>query len=56
MGGVIRATIQPNMERLMGDVQDGTLDFALTKPADSQLLASVQTVAPRIGRVRQAVL
>ncbi len=44
MGGVIRATIQPNMERLMGDVQQGTLDFALTKPADSQVLVSVREI------------
>src|SRR3990172_1313273 len=40
MGGLIRTTIQPNMERLMGDIQEGTLDYALTKPADSQALVS----------------
>ena len=44
MGGLIRTTIQPNMERLMGDVQEGTLDYALTKPADSQLIVSVREV------------
>jgi ABC-2 type transport system permease protein len=42
MGGVIRAAIQPNMERLMGEIREGTLDFALTKPADAQLLISVR--------------
>jgi ABC-2 type transport system permease protein len=42
MGGVIRSAIQPNMERLMGDVLEGTLDFALTKPADAQTLVSVR--------------
>ncbi|MBI3161402.1 MAG: ABC-2 family transporter protein [Chloroflexi bacterium] len=42
MGGVIRSVIQPNMERLMDDVRNGTLDFALTKPADSQTLVSVR--------------
>ncbi len=42
MGGVIRAAIQPNMERLMEDIQEGTLDFALTKPADAQLFVSVR--------------
>ncbi len=42
MGGLIRTAIQPNMERLMGDVQEGTLDYALTKPADSQVLVSVR--------------
>jgi len=44
MGGLIRTTIQPNMERLMGDVQEGTLDYALTKPADSQVIVSVREV------------
>ena len=44
MGGVIRTAIQPNMERLMGDVQEGTLDYALTKPADSQIIVSVREV------------
>jgi ABC-2 type transport system permease protein len=42
MGGVIRSLIQPNMERLMDDVRNGTLDFALTKPADAQTLVSVR--------------
>jgi ABC-2 type transport system permease protein len=42
MGGWIRTTIQPNMERLMQDIQEGTLDFTLTKPADSQVLVSVR--------------
>lgn len=42
MGGLIRSTIQPNMERLMSDVQNGTLDYALTKPADSQIIVSVR--------------
>lgn len=44
MGGLIKTSIQPNMERLMGDVQQGTLDYALTKPADSQILISVREV------------
>jgi ABC-2 type transport system permease protein len=42
MGGVIRAGIQPNMQQLMTDVQQGTLDGLLTKPADSQLLVSAR--------------
>ena len=42
MGGVLRSAIQPNMERLMNDVLNGTLDFALTKPADAQTLVSVR--------------
>ena len=42
MGGLIRAAIQPNMNRLMQDIQEGTLDYALTKPEDSQILISVR--------------
>jgi ABC-2 type transport system permease protein len=42
MGGVIRTVIQPNMNRLMEEIQTGTLDYALTKPADGQLLVSVR--------------
>jgi ABC-2 type transport system permease protein len=44
VGGLIRTLIQPNMQQLMADVQDGTLDFLLTKPADGQLLVSVRRV------------
>jgi len=42
LGGVIHTFVQPNMERLMEDVQHGTLDYALTKPEDAQLLVSVR--------------
>lgn len=42
LGGVIRTFIQPNMVRLMEDVQQGTLDYALTKPEDAQVLVSVR--------------
>ena len=44
LGGVIHALIQPNMEKLMEDVREGTLDYALTKPADAQVLVSVRHV------------
>lgn len=44
MGGLIKLSIQPNMQRLMTDVQQGTLDYALTKPADAQLFVSVREV------------
>lgn len=44
VGGVIRTFIQPNMERVVNDVREGKLDFALTKPADAQLLVSVRDV------------
>jgi ABC-2 type transport system permease protein len=44
LGGIIHTFVQPNMERLMEDVQQGTLDYALTKPEDSQVLVSVRNV------------
>ena len=42
MGGIIQAAIQPNMQRLMDEIHEGTLDFALIKPVDSQILVSVR--------------
>jgi ABC-2 type transport system permease protein len=42
LGGIIRSFIQPNMVQLMEDVQQGTLDYALTKPEDAQVLVSVR--------------
>ncbi|HRQ22959.1 MAG TPA: ABC-2 family transporter protein [Anaerolineales bacterium] len=42
MGGIIRSAIQPNMQRLMEEIREGMLDYALTKPADAQLLISVR--------------
>lgn len=42
IGGVIRTFVAPNMYRLMEDVSEGTLDYALTRPADSQLMVSVR--------------
>ena len=44
MSGLIQTAIQPNMERLMDDVQQGTLDYVLTKPEDAQLIVSVREV------------
>jgi len=44
MGGLIQTFIQPNMVRLMADVREGTLDFVLTKPEDSQVLISIREV------------
>jgi len=42
MGGVIQSAIQPNMQRLMDEIQDGSLDFALTKPVDGQVMVSIR--------------
>ena len=44
VGGVINLVIQPSMQRFMELVRLGTLDFTLVKPADAQLLVSVQQV------------
>jgi viologen exporter family transport system permease protein len=44
MGGLMRATIQPNMLRVADEIRDGKLDHALTKPEDSQLLVSIREV------------
>ena len=44
MGGVIATLIQPNMERLANDIQQGTLDYALTKPEDAQIIVSVREI------------
>jgi ABC-2 type transport system permease protein len=44
MGGLINMVINPSMAQFMEDVRMGTLDFALTKPADAQLLVSVQRI------------
>lgn len=54
VGGLIGTFIQPNMERLIGDVRLGTLDFVLTKPDDSQVLVSVREV--RIWRLVDVLL
>jgi ABC-2 type transport system permease protein len=46
VAGLINLVIRPSMQQLMEGIQLGTLDFMLTKPADSQLLASIQMVNP----------
>jgi viologen exporter family transport system permease protein len=53
LGGFIHTFIQPNMELLMQDVQQGTLDYALTKPEDAQLLVSVRQV--RIWQIVEVI-
>lgn len=54
MGGLIGMWIQPNMQKLMGDVREGTLDFVLTKPVDAQVLVSVRQI--RIWQVTDVVI
>lgn len=47
ISGLIGLVVRPSMEALMEGVRLGTFDFLLTKPADAQLLASVQRIAPQ---------
>jgi ABC-2 type transport system permease protein len=54
MGGIIGTFIQPNMNRLVEGIRQGTFDFVLTKPEDAQLLAGVQEV--RIWRAVDVVV
>jgi viologen exporter family transport system permease protein len=42
--GAVQLVIEPSMQRFMEDVRQGTLDFTLTKPEDSQLLVSMGQV------------
>lgn len=44
LGGVVTTAIQPNMQQLTDDVQQGKLDFVLTKPEDAQTLVSLRVV------------
>lgn len=47
VSGVLGIVIRPSMQAFMESIRLGTFDFLLTKPADAQLLASVQAVAPQ---------
>jgi ABC-2 type transport system permease protein len=47
LSGVIGIVMRPSMEALMEGIRLGTFDFLLIKPADSQLLASIQVVSPQ---------
>ena len=46
MLGIMGTFIAPGMSRLMEDVRQGTLDFALTKPVSSQFYVSFRQVEP----------
>jgi ABC-2 type transport system permease protein len=47
ISGLVGVVIRPSMEAMMEGIRLGTFDFLLTKPADSQLLASAQVMAPQ---------
>ncbi len=42
LSGVLRTWVQPNMQRVMWQVEEGEFDFVLTRPVDAQLLVSVR--------------
>lgn len=44
MDGVIEMFIAPNMREIMVQVRDGTLDFVLLKPVDSQFACTLRTL------------
>ena len=46
MTGLSAMLLSPNLNRLVGHVQSGTLDFVLLKPIDSQFWLSTRTVSP----------
>lgn len=45
VGGITNTFVVPNMQKLVEDIQRGTLDFALTKPADAQTIVSVRLIS-----------
>jgi len=42
MGGLIQTFLQPNVQRIIEMIRLGTLDFVLTKPVNSQFMASLR--------------
>jgi ABC-2 type transport system permease protein len=42
VAGGIRMSIVPNMRRVFDDIREGTLDFVLLKPVNSQFLVSIR--------------
>lgn len=45
VGGIINTFVIPNMLRLVDDIQKGTLDHTLMKPAGAQTLVSIRQVS-----------
>jgi ABC-2 type transport system permease protein len=44
IGGLLGTVIEPSFQQFMEHVRQGTLDFTLTKPADSQTIVSLQRI------------
>lgn len=54
MDGLIGMCIAPNMRRIMHEIRDGTLDFVLLRPVDSQFYASFRAFV--VWRITDLVL
>ena len=46
LDGFTSCLLQPNLSKIVGHVQNGTLDFVLLKPIDSQLWLSTRQLSP----------
>jgi ABC-2 type transport system permease protein len=46
LDGLTITLLQPNLTRIVSHVQEGTLDFVLLKPIDSQFWLSCRTISP----------
>lgn len=46
LSGFSTALLTPNLNRIVTQVQEGTLDFVLLKPIDSQFSVSLRTLSP----------
>ena len=46
LDGLTTCLLQPNLSTIVGHVQNGTLDFVLLKPIDSQLWLSTRQLSP----------
>ncbi|NJM42221.1 MAG: hypothetical protein HC853_16495 [Anaerolineae bacterium] len=42
MGGFIRTLLQPNAQKIVEMIRTGTMDFVLTKPVNSQFIATLR--------------
>jgi ABC-2 type transport system permease protein len=52
--GILNLTIKPSFQKFIEDIQQGTLDFTLIKPMDSQWVVSIQQL--RIWSITEILL
>jgi ABC-2 type transport system permease protein len=46
LSAILEGIIEPNLGAVVDNIRDGTFDLVLLRPADSQLLVSLRSVAP----------